>query len=144
MKIAKKENTSVILTGEGADEVFVGYKYYFYFYLKKLIESKNYELIKSEVKNWNLSNNDNLEINNLNDIINKFTNNNIKAPDGSDLNDNDLEGDYLKENQLSKKHFMEKNLSFYDELRKKIVKDLFIHKIPKLLMFQDNLQWQMG
>ena len=144
MKIAKKENTSVILTGEGADEVFVGYKYYFYFYLKELIESKNYELIKSEVKNWNLSNNDNLEINNLNDIINKFTNNNIKAPDGSDLNDNDLEGDYLKENQLSKKHFMEKNLSFYDELRKKIVKDLFIHKIPKLLMFQDRSSMANG
>ena len=59
----------------------------------------------------NLSNNDNLEINNLNDITNKFTNNNIKAPDGSDLNDNDLEGDYLKEIN-HQKHFMEKNLSF--------------------------------
>lgn len=138
MKVARKENTPVILTGEGADEVFVGYKYYFYFYLKELIKSKNYEIIENEIKNWNLINDDKLSINNLSNIINKFTKNTIKAPDGTDLTDIDLEGDYLKDTELSNKHFMKKNLSFYDELRKKIVKDLFIHKIPKLLMFQDR------
>lgn len=144
MKVARKENTPVILTGEGADEVFVGYKYYFYFYLKELIKSKNYVLIENEIKNWNLSNNEQLSMNNLGDMISKFTNNSIKAPDGTDLTDADLEGDYLKDNQSSQKHFIEKDLSFYDELRKKIVKDLFIDKIPKLLMFQDRSSMANG
>ena len=43
MKSIKQDSTKVILSGEGGDEVFLGYKYYFYAYL---LDLKNTNQVK--------------------------------------------------------------------------------------------------
>ena len=41
-----KNNVNVILSGEGADEIFAGYKYYFYALLLDLKYKNEYDKIK--------------------------------------------------------------------------------------------------
>ena len=49
MKKAKKRNIPVLLSGEGADEAFCGYKYYYYFFLLELYKNKQYDLLNKEL-----------------------------------------------------------------------------------------------
>ena len=50
MKKIISDNTKVILSGEGGDEVF-GYKYYYYAYLLDLKITNQIEKLNNELKN---------------------------------------------------------------------------------------------
>ena len=60
-----------------------------------------------------------------------------KAPDGTILEDFNLEGEFLNNFEKTKNNDNFDNFET-DELRKIMLNDLFIKKIPKLLMFQDR------
>tara|TARA_Y100000590_G_scaffold469896_1_gene660482 strand:- start:297 stop:2126 length:1830 start_codon:yes stop_codon:yes gene_type:complete len=136
MKTVKNNDTPVVLSGEGADEVFAGYKYYFYAYLKFLLKNNQNNKIIHEINYWKELTGEDLsnKIDNKDYLDKKIFGS--KAPDGTILENADLEGDFLKDFKNNDKNiFLDYKT---DELRKIMLNDLFLKKIPKLLMFQDR------
>jgi asparagine synthase (glutamine-hydrolysing) len=48
-KIKQETDITVVLSGQGGDEVLLGYLRYYFFYLRKLYKSKNYTILLKEV-----------------------------------------------------------------------------------------------
>ena len=136
MKSIKKQKIKVIFSGEGADEIFAGYKYYFYAFLIDLKNSNNSNQLKEELRNWKILTGEDLSeiINNNKKMSEKIFG--MKAPDGTNLNSWELEGEEIKNintiNNLAKISSNSENLN---NIR---YEDIFIKKLPKLLMFQDR------
>jgi len=142
MKIVQRDKIKVILSGEGADEVFAGYKYYNYANLMDLKCSNRHDELSSELKYWHKLTGEDLS----GDIKNnKIFNDKIfglKAPDGTKLKSFNLEGPAIRElptnTGLIDKLDSNKNLF---NLR---YEDIFTKKLPKLLMFQDRCSMHSG
>ena len=136
MKEIKKNNINVILSGEGADEIFAGYKYYFYAFLLDLKYKNEYDKIKNELKFWKSLTGEDLSNVITNDKILSEMAFGMKAPDGTSLKSFNFEGDLLKgasdDPNLNMKNDKDNNLM---NLR---YEDIFVKKLPKLLMFQDR------
>ena len=136
MKEVKKNNINVILSGEGADEIFAGYKYYFYALLLDLKYKNEYDKIKNELKFWKSLTGEDLSNVIRNDKILSEMAFGMKAPDGTSLKSFNFEGDLLKgasdDTNLNMKNDKDNNLM---NLR---YEDIFVKKLPKLLMFQDR------
>tara|TARA_X000000950_G_C13919230_1_gene662504 strand:+ start:1023 stop:2846 length:1824 start_codon:yes stop_codon:yes gene_type:complete len=136
MKNIKKNDISVILSGEGADEVFAGYKYYFYAMLLDLKKNNDHKRLNDEIKSWHLITGEDLSNIVKNDklIANKAFG--MMAPDGTSLKSENFEGDLLKnlntQNELYSHDFN------YNNLNRVRYEDIFKKKLPKLLMFQDR------
>ena len=140
MKSIKQDSTKVILSGEGGDEVFLGYKYYFYAYLLDLKNTNQIKKLKNEILNWKILTNE--DLNSDLSISNLFENKiyGSKAPDGTLLTSNSLDGEFLRNikiDNLEKK--FEKN-----HLENLNILDIEEKKLPKLLMFQDRCSMFSG
>lgn len=48
-KLAKENNVTVLLDGQGADEILAGYTKYMHWYLQQLVAAKNFNLFKKEL-----------------------------------------------------------------------------------------------
>ena len=134
MKEIRSDNTKVILSGEGGDEVFFGYKYYYYAYLLDLKMTEQIEKLNSELKKWKELTNEDLEKKIYSE---KFLENKIYgslAPDGTQLSSNLIEGEFLNNIKLDikNKYFETNHLENINLL------DINEKKLPKLLMFQDR------
>lgn len=142
MKSVKKNNINVILSGEGADEVFAGYRYYFYAFLLDLKYKKDLERLNNEVKSWKILTGE--------DLTNVVKNNNLlsnkafgmKAPDGSNMTNVSLEGELLKNLDIDEELIM--NCNKDNNLKDIRCEDIFSKKLPKLLMFQDRCSMYSG
>ena len=146
MKLARKKKIPVLLSGEGSDEAFCGYKYYYYFYLWELYTNKKFDLLNKEVSYLKKEYGNNMNL--TKEFIKKFVTKNMKnvqAPDGSSLEDKSfLTKNYQK---YIKKNNPFANINFPDNfscLKKRMYIDLFYLKIPKLLWFVDRASMSSG
>ena len=134
MKTIISDNTKVILSGEGGDEVFFGYKYYYYAYLLDLKITNQIEKLNYELKKWKELTNEDL----ANDIFReKYLENKIYgslAPDGTQLSSELIEGEFLRNIKLEDNSpiFQSNHLEAINQI------DIKEKKLPKLLMFQDR------
>ena len=133
-KKVKKDKIKVLLSGEGADELFGGYKYIYFYWLKKLFLNKEFNKLNTQIKEYNLYHADKLSLKNLNYFFKNKKN--IFSPDAKSL---------TSENKYFKKGFLEhpssKDLVFSKEknyLANQILDEIFVKKLPKLLHFQDR------
>ena len=136
MKDIKKNQKNVILSGEGADEVFAGYKYYFYAFLMDLKFKNKHDRIYNEIKSWkSLTGEDLTQVVKCDKKLFEMAFG-MRAPDGTSLKSENFEGDLLKD------HSLEANLKVEIEKDNNLFnlryEDIFVKKLPKLLMFQDR------
>ena len=133
-KIARQQKIKVLLSGEGADELFGGYKYYFLNWLKQLYQKNELTKLNQIIQEYNFYQDDKLSKKSLNLFFKDERN--MFAPDGSSI--------ASKQNYLSKKFeniSCSKHFSFKKEkdiLTNEIYNDIFWRKLPKLLHFQDR------
>ena len=136
MKLVKKNNVKVILSGEGADEVFAGYKYYFYSFLLDLKYNNDFDRLEAELKFWK-----SLTGEELTDVIkdNNLLSNmafGMRAPDGTNLSSKSLEGELLQNIDVDQNFILDTDKN--NNLTNLRYEDIFTKKLPKLLMFQDR------
>jgi len=127
LKEAKKRGITVILDGQGGDEIMCGYRKFYFFYLKKLWDNKQFFLFTKEFLKFFSS----LSILKTIDIKNglkyfKFTNKLLNI-------DNLLNPNFLIKN-------FKNDLSFgYDKnLGKRIKEDITKWSLPVLLRYEDK------
>lgn len=133
-KKVREDKIKVLLSGEGADELFGGYKHIYFFWLKKLFLNKDIDQLNLQIKEYNSNQVDKLSIKKLNYFfLNKKK---IFSPDATSLTSN---------NQYLTKEFLEYPVSEdsifskkTDYLTNEILSEIFVKKLPKLLHFQDR------
>lgn len=136
MKSVRKNNIKVILSGEGADEVFAGYKYYFYSLLMDLKYNQDLERLETEIKSWkSLTGEDLTDVINNNNLLSSLAFG-MRAPDGTNLTSNSLEGELLQSIDVDEHLISE--IDKNNNLNNLRYEDIFTKKLPKLLMFQDR------
>ena len=132
-KKVRQENIKVCLSGEGADELYGGYKYYYFSWLKNLFLNKKLTELKKQIKKYNQYHEDKLSRKKLANFFSDKKK--IFAPDGTSIYSH--ENFFIKEfmNLDSSKSYVIK--SEKDDLTNEIFK-IFWRKLPKLLHFQDR------
>ena len=134
----QKEGIKVLLDGQGGDEIFGGYKYYYYHRFKELYQNKEFEELEKEVEAFNRINGDNINFKdkNFESFLQEHTVlKPMRATDGTSLDSDYLTRDFKKK---FSKHEIEPVKKFEDSFRNTAYNDLSSFKIPKLLRFQDK------
>lgn len=60
--LAQECGVTVLLEGQGVDEMMAGYNYFRPYYLLDLLEQKNWHALRQEIRGWNLRGNSDLDI----------------------------------------------------------------------------------
>lgn len=110
-KIARQQKIKVLLSGEGADELFGGYKYYFLNWLKQLYQKNELTKLNQIIQEYNFYQDDKISKKSLNLFFKDERN--MFAPDGSSIASNQ---NYLSkkfENISCSKHFSFKKRERY-------------------------------
>lgn len=142
MRLAKEQNVKVLLTGEGSDEVFAGYKYYYYYLYKQLIERGHKEQLSAEVTAYNRVHQTHYAPDSpeflglLPDLTRGVAT--VQAPDATSLGDFDFSGKVLKGLGDASSPYPASSL------KERMKLDLESLKVPKLLMFQDRASMAWG
>lgn len=114
MKMAHKK-VKVLLDGQGADEMMAGYLPYYFVYLKQLIRQKKYFKFLNETYHSR-------------DILVKYL---------TKLNRNVEVGNVLNE-QFTKKYIDERFEVVGDNLKRRLIDDIFRHSLQSLLRYEDR------
>lgn len=133
-KKTRQDKIKVLLSGEGADELFGGYKYIYFNWLKKLFNNQEFEKLNNQIQEYNLHQSDKISMKILNDFFSNKSD--IFAPDATSMISQNkyLDNDFLKiPNPIDIKFKKKKN-----SLSNEILNDIFVRKLPKLLHFQDR------
>ncbi len=116
------EYVTVVLDGQGSDEMTAGYLPYYYVYLKQLWRQNNYlKLIKESLLSIDV-------------IKNALINQLIKAI-GIKKN---INVDNLMNAKFSNKYQTEKFESISDNLKKRLIQDVFYNSVQSLLRYEDR------
>lgn len=147
MQLPHDFGIKVLLSGEGADETFGGYKYYYYSYFRDLYESGQTELLQRELQAFRRTNGEVLELGSADfqsKVLGETTS--VRAPDGTTLGGRDFLGpdlaQWAAEDEAVANGPLE--LQQHGHLRGVMLRDLTEWKIPKLLWFQDRASMAWG
>ena len=132
MKEVKRNNIKVVLSGEGSDEIFGGYEYYFPAFLSDLGNDQ----VQYELDCYNERHGLNIQIGSIffNKWMSTYRASNVLAPDGT-TSDNAHCGTLFEKYRIEPLEFSKK---FSNNLNNTMYQDLFVKKLPKLLHFQDR------
>ncbi len=127
MRLARQNNVTVLLDGQGADESLGGYEIYFGFLYSNLLKKGNYfQLISELSKNFKKG----LEISHRGfKYYRNLKEKNVKSPAGKFYNQ-----DFL--NKSTTKNILEYRTT--DNLNQKLYEDLTQYILPSLLRFEDR------
>ena len=137
-RTVNQKGIKVLLDGQGGDEIFGGYKYYYYHRFKELYQNKEFDELKKEIEAFNRINGDNIKFQDK-DFESFLQEQTVlkpmRATDGTSL-----DSDYLTHNFKEKfsQRQVEPQKKFGDSFRNTCYNDLLSFKIPKLLRFQDK------
>ena len=140
MKIVKEKGIKVMLSGEGADECFGGYQYYYTSHLRDLFKSGKdfHENLKSYCLTHDLNFNQTLKVFQKPE---KKESRMVKATDGTTTQNIKL-GKEISKLDVRDSKYLDK---YHDSiLREAIYKDVRVLKLPKLLHFQDRAGMSSG
>ncbi len=139
--LAKKRNCKVIIEGDGGDEIFAGYDYNLFSYLKdkyknngiKILDDLKRFITKSKKKKSHL--------------INLLLTNSYQFSSTSDgtifVNSNFFNSEFLNQNIDELFYKYQKNKNF-NNLQNAQLKDLFCIKLPRTLSYKDRLSMSEG
>ena len=140
MQLPQSQGVKVLLSGEGADEVFGGYKYYQFAYLRDLYEAGDQETLRretaalSETIGHKMSVGDH-DFRRL--VLGEQSA--TMAPDGTSLAGQSFIGPAFED--LKTNTMPQGDIDLPEgcgSLRRTMLRDMFVSKLPKLLMFQDR------
>lgn len=133
MKEVKKHDIKVILAGEGSDEIFGGYQYYYPAFFSDL---KDENQIKQELEFYTKKHNKNIKFNSkeYQEFLKLIRLNKVLAPDGT----TSIHSHIGKGLENFKHNIDFKINKFKSNLSNLMYQDMFIKKLPKLLHFQDR------
>ena len=142
MRLARETGTTVLLAGEGADEIFAGYRYYFDAHFADLAEKGDLENSTREQEAYERSHDANLRTLGVN--ARKIEGaKGVRAPDGSSLSGGLVLGVPLRDVKVRTPEF-ELWRQAKGHLRRAMLRDAYAIKLPKLLQFQDRASMAWG
>jgi len=133
IKEVREQNIKVILAGEGSDEVFGGYQYYYPAFFSEL---SNKEVLRKELQFYNDKHGSDIKLDSQ-EFQNwvRFSNTKkVLAPDGTTATNSHC-GNYFDDYKQQEDSLSEK---FSSKLHNVMYQDIFQKKLPKLLHFQDR------
>jgi asparagine synthase (glutamine-hydrolysing) len=138
--LSRDKDIRVLSIGEGADEVFAGYHYYFFRYFRDLVDAGRIDDLGMQLQKYNKHHNSNFStesiISHIPPSVERAAN--VFASDGTSL----LSGHYLHSDALDQ--FRPPPRPEIDNLKSLIATDITTHRIPKLLLFQDRTSMASG
>lgn len=137
-KTVHNKGVKVLLDGQGADEIFGGYKHYYYHRMADLWEQKRFEELKKEVEIFNQVHGESIQFpaDDFGEFLKRNTSlSSMRAADGTGMAGNFMGADFA-ESFATREITSERK--FEESLRNAMYYDLFSFKIPKLLRFQDK------
>lgn len=126
----------VVLDGQGADEIFGGYKYYYFAYLKELYRRKDASFERELDAFLKVHDEDGPKESFIKKHLLTKTTGAVQAPDGTSLDANNF-----VHPEFQRRHFAplpEFPRGFEDPVKNMMYTDLKFLKIPKLLRYQDK------
>ncbi len=138
MKLARDTGIKVIINGQGADELFCGYKYYYEIWMSELYQNGDYDRVEKELAFFNGLHDTNytLDSQEFQNIVHSNKRDLIRASDGTYLDGHGyLSDDFFLSKQPDQ---LPGTYNFSSPTKNRIYNDLRYLKIPKLLQFQDK------
>ncbi|MFN4212716.1 MAG: asparagine synthase (glutamine-hydrolyzing) [Microgenomates group bacterium] len=124
MQLAQKYVT-VVLDGQGADEMLAGYLPYYFVYLRQLLKEVKNKGIKFLIK----------EIWGMRDILSKYGLNKLIHIIGFKQ---EISADKLLKKQFVVKFLHERHSPTVDNLKRRLIEDIFYFSLPSLLRYEDK------
>ena len=144
MRRAMEGGTKVILSGQGTDELFHGYKYFYELKIRQLYEAGDMSAVRRELVALNRVHGSDIGLDSpeFSRMIKHEDTNTPRASDGSAMN----QGGYLTSDfssAFTKEKVFEKE-RFADLVKSQVYNDINSIKMPKLLVFQDKTAMDWG
>ncbi len=121
MQIAHKKVT-VVLDGQGADEMMAGYLPYYFVYLRQLMNDRQYLKLVNETFNSR-------------DVVFKYLINRITEIFGFKKT---IKAENLLDNRFVRTYENEKFMTSHDNLKKRLLEDIFTNSLQSLLRYEDR------
>ena len=141
MKLAHDNNIKVVLNGQGADELFLGYKHYYDLYLLDLFKREELSLLKKELEGYNTWHDTAYTVDSpvFHSWLKKLNTDATQASDGTSLGGCAFASAEFMEAHIQETPLPSDSHAFLDPVKKRAILDLQHRKMPKLLTFQDRL-----